>query len=639
MVVANTTASIFEINERRSTPICQFTKETVGVILAAIASCSDWCQTILYNGLAHYVPVDSADADILIERFTPFLKHNNPAVVIGSFRCIFSWIAHSSKDTGTLFPQIIPPFLTLVTSASPEVQYVVLRALSLFCQKYPRALAKEIKTFFCKYNDPSYVKLEKLDVIVTICGPQNAQLVLDELAEYANGVDVGFVRKAIKSIGQIAVKIEAASRRAVDILVQLVTGKASYAVEESVIVVADILRKYPGSFESILQTVCQNFETLKEPRAKAAGIWMLGEYCDLIEHADVLLDPFLDTFHDEQPQVQLQILASLVKLYIDKPDETRDQLQFVLNEATKDTNVPDVKNRALIYWRILSADAQVAKDIVLFGKQTVMHSGDNFEDAILDELISNMGTVAGVLHVVPADFVSRVRFSADDEDDEVLNEGVLRSWRQIALNDDSFLELFIDYDQANLHFRIVNKSPTAIGQFAIAINKNPIGLAIAEQPTFPSSLEFGDVAEVKVPFLFQPGAVGNLEVSDLQIALKTSAGLVFGTARIPVEFATVDGGKISNDRFRELSGSLPVAITVQVDDVKLADESQLTARKIFVVGKAEDKLYVAFQIASGAPFIAEIAQKGRDIVASVKGPDRTTLTLVQQGAQALFGAK
>jgi hypothetical protein len=84
-------------------------------------------------------------------------------------------------------------------------------------------------------------------------------------------------------------------------------------------------------------------------------------------------------------------------LYIDKPNETRDQLQFVLNEATKDTHVPDVNNRALICWRILSAGPQSAKDILLFGKQTAMHSGEQFEEIILDELLSNMDTVAGAV--------------------------------------------------------------------------------------------------------------------------------------------------------------------------------------------------------------------------------------------------
>jgi len=228
-------------------------------------------------------------------------------------------------------------------------------------QKFPKALSKQIRVFFCKYNDPSYVKMEKLDIIVRVFRRQNAQLVLDELSEYCNAVDVAFVRKSVRCIGQIAVRMRDAAQRCVDILVALVNGKADYAIEEAVCVVCDVLRKYPGEFESILANVCANLEQLKEPRAKAAGIWILGEYARFIEKVDVLLDPFLDTFHDEQPLVQLAILSALVKVFCESPEATSDQLQFVLNEATKPGNVPDVRNRALIYWRVLSTDVNIAR--------------------------------------------------------------------------------------------------------------------------------------------------------------------------------------------------------------------------------------------------------------------------------------
>jgi hypothetical protein len=640
MVVANTVAAITEINERRSSPIFSLDSVSVVPLLSATTACSEWCQTILYDGIARYVPATAEDATNLIDRFVPFLKHNNPAVVIGSLKCIFAWTPKSTKDSATLFAQIIPPFITLVSSTSPEIQYVVLRALSLFVQKYPRALAKEIRVFFCKYNDPSYVKIEKLDIIVTICSPQTAQLVLDELTEYANGVDVAFVRKTIQCIGQIAVVIEPAARRCVDILVQHVGGKANYAVEESVIVLTDILRKYPSNFESILQTVCQNFVQLKEPRAKSAGLWILGEYCDIIENVDVILDPFLDTFHDEEPQVQLQILSSLVKLYIAKPNETSDQLQFVLNEGTKGVNVPDVKNRALIYWRILSAGAQFAKDVVVFGKQTVMHSGVQFGESVLDELLNNMGSVAGVLHTVPADFVTRSTFAtegADDDDGEAA--GAVRAWRQVSLNDGSNVDLFVDYEPGRLHFRIVNKTPSAIGQFAIAINKNAIGLAVVTTLQFPATLEFGDVAEVCCPVQCQGNLVANVDTAELQIALRTNLGTVFGVARIPVEFACLDTGKLSIDKFKDDSNAFPAGQSFQLDDIRLADDAELAYRNVFVAGKADGKVYASFQLPSKPFFLAELCQQGRDVLRFMKAQDPVYLPIVIASAQALFGHK
>ena len=639
MVVANAAAAIFEINDHRSTPIFTLNAKTITPILSATTSSTEWCQTILYDALSRYVPQSQEDADFLIERMVPFLKHRNPAVVIGAFRCIYMWMQYSQKGEQELFPEILPPFITLVSASDPEIQYVVLRTLSLFVQKYPKAISKEIRIFFCKYNDPSYVKMEKLDIIVTICVASNAQLVLDELFEYCNSVDVAFVRKSIRSIGQIAMRIEAAARRCVDILVQLVGGKADYAVEESIIVMCDILRKFPGAFDSVLGNICQNLEQVKEPRAKAAAIWILGEYCDLIEGVDVLLDPYIDTFHDEEPQVQLQILSAFVKAYIFQPDETRDQLQSVLTEATKEKNVPDVKNRALIYWRILSADPQVAKEVVVFGKQTVMDSGVQFDDHILEELIHNMGTVSGVLHVIPSDFVSRVKFVQDESDDEVEVESGLRIWRQLHLNDDSFIDVFTDYDKNHMYLRLVNKSPQPLGSFAFAVNTNAIGLVMSGEPHFPESIEVGDMAEVTIPITYDASKIDHVEKKDLEIALRTSLGNVFALGRIPVEYSLTKDGDIGADAFRNLFSNLTDVAHVTVEDSTLGSDEQLAERNIFIVGKNENKKYCSFQLPSRATFVAEVEQQGQNIVATIKAQDPVYLPLVHQSVQSLFSQK
>lgn len=50
--------------------------------------------------------------------------------------------------------------------------------------------------FFCKYNDPSYVKVEKLEVMIKLATAANMDQVLMEFREYASEVDVDFVRKA-----------------------------------------------------------------------------------------------------------------------------------------------------------------------------------------------------------------------------------------------------------------------------------------------------------------------------------------------------------------------------------------------------------------------------------------------------------
>jgi AP-1 complex subunit beta-1 len=49
-------------------------------------------------------------------------------------------------------------------------------------------------------------------------------------------VDVDFVRKSIKAIGQTAIKIDEAAERCVNVLLELIASRVSYVVQEAVVV-------------------------------------------------------------------------------------------------------------------------------------------------------------------------------------------------------------------------------------------------------------------------------------------------------------------------------------------------------------------------------------------------------------------
>lgn len=506
---------------------------------------------------------------------------------------------YDHRNPAEIFPSVIPPFITLVTSAEFEIQYIVLRTLSLFVHKYPRALSREIRVFFCKYNDPSYVKMEKLDIIVTICHEGTAQAVLDELNEYCNSVDVAFVRKSVRCIGQIAIKITDAAARCVDILVALIDGRAEYAIEEAVVVMSDILRRFPGTFESVISAVCKNFEHIQDPRAKSAAIWILGEYCHIINGVDVVLDTFLDTFHDEQPAVQLQILTALVKVYLFKPDQTRDQLQFVLNEATKGTASPDVRNRAYVYWRLLSTSNDQAKLVVNFPKSAIEHSGVKFEDSILSELIRNMGSVAGVLHIVPSDFVHRSSNKADT--DFLLDDSQRRNWRRLQLvsqngNSNIPIEFYVDWEMTSMHVRIVNKAPQPLSDLAIAINKNPIGMAFASVPKFPTQIPQNEASEIEIPVTYSNDKMGNFENGATDIALKTNFGTVFTKTFVPATSVTLEAGRIESEEFKNGWANISQTTTADLGDARIASSNILRDRNIFIHGRNQNRTYASFMI-------------------------------------------
>jgi AP-2 complex subunit beta-1 len=48
---------------------------------------------------------------------------------------------------------------------------------------------------------------------------------------------VDFVRKAVRSIGRLAVKIESAAQRCIAALIELIETKVNYVVQEAIVVI------------------------------------------------------------------------------------------------------------------------------------------------------------------------------------------------------------------------------------------------------------------------------------------------------------------------------------------------------------------------------------------------------------------
>ncbi|KAL1428616.1 hypothetical protein MTO96_002974 [Rhipicephalus appendiculatus] len=366
MVVANAVAALSEMNEASSSgqPLSEMSGPTINKLLTALNECTEWGQVFILDSLSNYSPKDEREAQSICERVTPRLAHANAAVVLSAVKVLMKFMEMMSSDSDfvtTLTKKLAPPLVTLLSS-EPEVQYVALRNINLIVQKRPDILKHEMKVFFVKYNDPIYVKLEKLDIMIRLASQANIAQVLAELKEYATEVDVDFVRKAVRAIGRCAIKVEQSAERCVSTLLDLIQTKVNYVVQEAIVVIKDIFRKYPNKYESIISTLCENLDTLDEPEARASMIWIIGEYAERIDNADELLESFLEGFHDENTQVQLQLLTAIVKLFLKRPTETQELVQQVLSLATQDSDNPDLRDRGFIYWRLLSTDPAAAKE-------------------------------------------------------------------------------------------------------------------------------------------------------------------------------------------------------------------------------------------------------------------------------------
>jgi len=583
-VVANAVAALSEISESSGRDVMKVSAAVLQKLLAALNECTEWGQVFILDSLAKYTPADGREAEGIIERVTPRLQHANSAVVMSAVKVILSYMelmGGGSSDNirsdaiRSLTRKLAPPLVTLLNS-EPEIQYVALRNINLIVQKRPHILENEIKVFFCKYNDPIYVKMEKLEIIIKLVSEKNIDQILLELKEYSTEVDVDFVRKSVSAIGRCAVKLERAAERCIGVLLELIQTKVNYVVQESVIVIKDIFRRYPNRYESIIATLCDNLDTLDEPLAKASMIWIIGEYAERIDNADELLDTFLETFEEEDPAVQLQLLTATVKCFLKNPEDTQDMVQRVLDLATEESDNPDLRDRGFIYWRLLSTDPEAAKMVVLGDKPVIEDDTFRLEPSLLNTLIGQIATLSSVYHKPPDAFVIRraAGFSTDDDDDDdddddenYGDEGTggevdLLDMGGMNINDSkkgvpslyetkapmkkvcgaeksNGIDMYAGFRQLNGTIRMEMQlnnvsSPADIQGLAIQLNKNAFGLSptsqqiLCDPPITVGSSGSATVELVVTPNMLAPQSGKEPVSSQVQIAIKNmQTGTVF----------------------------------------------------------------------------------------------------------------
>ncbi|CAL5332589.1 unnamed protein product [Camellia sinensis] len=73
-----------------------------------------------------------------------------------------------------------------------------------------------------------------------------------------------------------------------------------YVTAETLVLVKDLLRKYlQWSHDCIAVVGNISSKNVQEPKAKAALIWMLGEYCQDMQDAPYVLESLIDSWDDE----------------------------------------------------------------------------------------------------------------------------------------------------------------------------------------------------------------------------------------------------------------------------------------------------------------------------------------------------
>ena len=100
-------------------------------------------------------------------------------------------------------------------------------------------------------------------------------------------------------------------------------------------------------------------------------------------------------------------MSSAVKVYLKYPDEFENLISDLLTVATENVSNPDVRDRAFIYWRMLSTDPEKTKNVV-FGYRPQAKDTDKLVDqSFLSEIMKSMGYVSSLFEKKPEELFQK----------------------------------------------------------------------------------------------------------------------------------------------------------------------------------------------------------------------------------------
>lgn len=273
-----------------------------------------------------------------------------------------------------------------------------------------------------QYNDPVYVKLEKIDILYKLTDLKNYDAIIGELKNYAiTEFDIDFVKKAIRYIGNIGFKFDKSVDVCVEAVKEILDHNQDFAVCEAIIIARDLMRKYKGKTLDLLKKITGELSRdISEPEAKAAFLYIVGEFCTNIPKSTDLISPYITNFSEEPPVVKLQILNAIIKNYVNKPDDESETLvKSALKMGGEETENPDVRDRAYVYWRLLENEPDVAKDMIMAEKPAFEFREEiTFEGTIVDNIIENMTNISAVYHKFSQDLIPKEDMVIDKNDEE-----------------------------------------------------------------------------------------------------------------------------------------------------------------------------------------------------------------------------
>jgi len=304
-------------------------------------------------------PLYKMDPDhrLLLRSTKPLLQSRNASVVMATAQLYWHLAPRAEV-------QVVAKSLVRLLRSHNEVQAIVLNSIAsmtIKSQGGAKMFQPYLRQFFVRGTDPSHIKILKLEILTNLANGSNISILLREFQSYITGADPASVAATIQAIGRCAATISEVTDTCLAGLVHLLSNRDPTVVSESVLEIKKLLQTQEAEHKDIIIQMAKLLDTVEEPGAKAAIVWVVGEYCERIPlHAPDVLRKMAKVFCSQEVPVKLQVVNLAVKMYLTNPAQTKLIAQYVFNLAKFDQNY-DLRDRARFIRAILFPQGEPGK--------------------------------------------------------------------------------------------------------------------------------------------------------------------------------------------------------------------------------------------------------------------------------------
>ena len=388
-------------------------KAIVHHLLGRLNDFNEWGLCASLKLVQRYVPESDDERFQVMNVLDPVLRTSNAGVVLEAIGCFVQLTKNLPELHAQVYERLKAPLLTLMSNSTHEGLYCLLKHAELLVFRCREVFEGEYRQFYIRYDEPSCVKHQKVQLLAQLASESSAEDILSELREYAGDCDPSLAKAAIRATGVVAARLRSKAEACCALLVEFLDQELSNVKAEALLVAKDVLRKYPLRRQDVLPSLGRYLGELdaEEPQGRAAALFLVGQWGEEIPAAPYILEPLIDAYALETSvDVKLALVTATTRLFFKRPPEVQAMLGRLLDAALEDQTSSDVRDKALLYFRLLRRDVAACQNMVSGRDPCGQVVGAFAEDncAVMDRLVDEaFNTLAVVYGETPDQFVDR----------------------------------------------------------------------------------------------------------------------------------------------------------------------------------------------------------------------------------------